>query len=86
LQGEATVSEYPYRGYVIEPAPYELTDSRRWLIYVYVLRYRGDGSVTSKSFSAKSIFETQNEAEEAIAFFAQKIIDGEIPGCSVDDL
>jgi hypothetical protein len=79
------MEEIPYKGYLIEATPDQLADLMKWTLHLYIFRHSG-GGVRSKDFSARNIFDTEEEAAAACVDFGKRIIDGEIEGCTVDDL
>jgi hypothetical protein len=77
--------EIQYKDFTIEAAPYQLADSGKWAMQVYIRRHIG-GSVKSKPFYTGITFDTKEEATRHCVEFAKNIIDGRYPNCSVDDL
>ena len=77
-------SEPEYRGYIINPVPDRLSTGK-WTTNVRISKHRDDG-VTERSFSASNEFETEVDAEEGSIDFGKKIIDGEFPGLTVQDI
>lgn len=75
----------PYKGYVIEAVPYQLSESREWTINIYIRRDTGD-QISFKNFSAANTFETKEEAIQHCINFGYRIIDGEIENCTASDL
>jgi hypothetical protein len=75
----------PYEGFWIDPAPYQLAETMKWKIQVYIRRDTGS-AITSKYFIASDTFDTEEEAEYHSINFGKDIIDGKIPSCSVNDL
>lgn len=76
---------YPYKGYVIEAAPYQLSNSREWIIKICIQHNIGD-KIISRNFSAANTFKTKEEATQHCIDFGKRIIDGEIENCTVTDL
>jgi len=73
-----------YRGFVIRPAPAPLRDGR-WNHDLYVGRDKGSEFVERK-FTFASSSATREEAISHGMTAGQKIINGEVPNCSVADL
>lgn len=70
-----------YKGFVIAARPYQLRESNRWTVDVD-LRRNGH----KRSFSAQETCRTLPEAEALCFSVGRRIIDGKIPGWSVDQL
>ena len=79
------MNDIPYKGFLIVPTPYQLADSGKWAMQVYI-RHDTGNTVTDKPFSAGNTFETKEEATRHCLEFAKQIIDGQHSDCSVDDL
>lgn len=82
---EMPMSSVPYKGYVIDAAPYKLAESKRWSINIYIRHDTGD-AINIKNFSTANTFETKEEAIQSCIDFGRRIIDGEIENCSASDL
>lgn len=74
-----------YKGYVIEPEPYQLSENFEWTTTVSIAKHRCN-SVTERQYNASNTFKTEEEAKQNAIYFAQQIIDGQYPNLSVDDL
>ena len=74
-----------YDGYEIIPASYQLADDGKWAVQVYIAKEVGSER-RERQFSAGNTFDKKARAERHCLDFGRKIIDGEIPGCSVDNL
>jgi hypothetical protein len=74
-----------YKGYQIEPIPYQLAESGEWTMNIHILRDRGN-EIRVRPFFARNRFKTEEEAIEHCFYFGKQIIDGQIENCSVDDL
>lgn len=79
------MSTVTYKGYIIEAAPYQLSNSMEWTIGIYIRRDTGD-KITSRNFSAANTFKTKEEAIQHCIDFGKRVIDGEIENCTVSDL
>ena len=77
--------EIQYKDFIIQATPYQLADSGKWAMQVYIRRDTGD-SVRSRPFSAANTFDTKDEATVHCINFGKQIIDGQVAGCTVDDL
>lgn len=75
----------PYKGYIIEAAPYQLSNSMEWTINICIRRDTGD-HISKKNFSVANTFKTKEEAIQHCIDFGRWIIDGEIENCTVTDL
>ncbi len=82
---EMPMTSVPYKGYIIDAAPYKLAESKGWSINIHIMHDTGD-AINTKNFSAANIFATQEEAIQHCIEFGRRIIDGEIENCTVDDL
>ena len=71
-----------YRGLVINPRPYQLADTGRWVVNVVIEHHRGH-AVDEKPFNASNTFETKDEAVEHCVRFGQQIVDGRYPELSL---
>ena len=79
------MKKIPYKGYLIHPAPLQVTASGEWTIELYISKDRGD-SVTERKFSAGNTSKTKKEAIQHCIRFGKQIIDGESKNCTVADL
>lgn len=84
-QAVSQMKAVPYKGYVIEATPYQLSDSMEWTINIYIRRDTGE-QITFRNFSATNTFKTKDEAIQHCIDFGRRIIDGEISNCTVSDL
>lgn len=64
-----------YKGYLIVPAPYQLTGSGGWTTRIYISRHTGP-DVIEQNFSAGNTFKTRQEAIPHCIEFGRQIIDG----------
>jgi len=70
-----------YKGFSILTRLYQICQSKRWTVD---LEIRRDGQ--RQSFSTDERYQTEPEAEARCASLGRRIIDGRVPGCSVDRL
>ena len=70
-----------YKGYAIEARTFQIRGSGRWTMDLLISR-RG----ALRAFSSPTTFPTEAAAIAGCRDYASKIIDGRIPGFSVDDL
>ena len=77
--------EIPYKEYIVRASPYKLAETGHWSLNIYIVRHKGYETV-ERSFSAANTFPTREEAVAHGFDFGRRIIDGEVEGCSVDDL
>lgn len=73
-----------YRGFVIQASPEKLVDGT-WTLRYFVQKHRS-GSVVDRLFEGETYFKTRAEAIEACFHAGQQVIDGTVPGCTVEDL
>ena len=74
-----------YRGYEIQAFPYQIPQSKKWVLNIYIFRYE-DFNMKSRNFSSNHQFNTRAEAVKHCFEFGMRIIDGEIENCSVVDM
>lgn len=70
-----------YKGFAIAVRPYQLHDTGQWTVDIEISR-KG----RTRSFSTTEHFATEAEAVTRSFDFGRKIIDGQVPECSVDNL
>jgi hypothetical protein len=75
----------PYQGFQIRPTPHELRDSNAWTLDIQIWKDQGS-EVDAHLFSARNTFATREEAVLQGVQFGRRIIDGNVPGCSVAGL
>lgn len=85
LQEENRMDSAPYKGYLIQAAPYQLADSGEFTININILHDTGT-AVNSRNFGASNAFKTEQEAIRHCMEFGRQVIDGEIENCTVRDL
>jgi hypothetical protein len=85
LQEETKLDPAPYKGYLIQAAPYQLAESGEFTIDIYILHDSGD-PIRKRKFSAANTFKTKQEAIQHCIEFGRQIIDGKIENCTVTDL
>lgn len=74
-----------YKGYQIHAAPCQLADSGQWTIDIHISVERG-GETKWRKFSAGNTFVTKDEATRHCFNYGKRIIEGEVPECTVSDL
>jgi hypothetical protein len=74
-----------YEGFEILASPVQLLDNSKWNSDVYIARELGPERVERK-FSTKDQHDSLKEAVGFCFQFARNIIDGNVEGCSVEDL
>jgi hypothetical protein len=74
-----------YEGFLIEALPNLLRDSNRWTVNGQIA-YDRRGTVKTRSFSGADTFESEEEAVLHTLELGRQIIEGRVPGLSVDDL
>lgn len=73
-----------YKGYVIRPTPKSLVNGG-WNGDMNVVLDKGH-EIAEKFFFAETIFATPQEAIAHCIEFGKRVIDGEVPNCTVEDL
>lgn len=73
----------PYKNYVIRSTPLQLLDSMQWTLAIAIY-WEHNGLVTTRPFSAEHTYQTEDEADLQGIIFGQRIIDGKVPGLSVN--
>ena len=78
---------FVYRGYLLRSKSIQLPESNRWTVQVTVsLRKDSGGEPREETFSSENSFSSKEMADMEGIILARKIIDGEIPGLSIDVL
>ena len=72
-----------YKNYTIRSTPLQLLDSMQWTIEI-TIEWERDWQVTGRPFSVQSTYATEVEADHHGITYGQRIIDGQVPGFSVD--
>jgi hypothetical protein len=76
---------FVYRGYLLRSKSIQLVDSNRWTLQVTVSLQKDSGDEPGQqTFSSENTFSCKAMADTEGIIFARKIIDGEVPGMSVD--
>ena len=71
-----------HKGYIIK-ANTSLLKTGEWNTEIEILKDKGN-EIIGKPFVSKNTYKTKDSAIIANLIFGKKIIDGDIPGCSVD--
>lgn len=79
------MEEISYKGYLIHPAPYQLRDTGKWTIKLYISR-RISRDIKEKAFSAANTFDTKEEAIQHCINLGRQIINGEHEHCTVSGI
>ena len=74
-----------YKGFDITPSSQQRAVSGEWTVRVLIENHTG-GGVNKRFFDAPNTFPGKDEAENQSVIFGKKIIDGEVPGYSVEGL
>ncbi len=82
---ELFYDQVPYRGYMIRATPKQLRDLGDWTLDIQIGR-QDHGQNTWMPAIARDTFKTRTDAVAAGFKFGAHIIDGNVPGLSVDDL
>lgn len=72
-----------YKGYTLQPAPRQLVDTGQWELNVFI-SWSVDDEEDSRHFVKTGRYATQDEATTQCIAYGQQIIDGQIPGLSVE--
>ena len=72
-----------YENYSIRSTPIQLLDSMQWAL-ARAIYWERNGLMTLRPFSAENTYQTEAEADLHGITFGQRIIDGKVPGLSVD--
>jgi hypothetical protein len=72
-----------YKNYAIRSTPVQHPDSMQWTLAIAIYSEH-NGLVTMRPFSTENTFQTEEEADLRGITFGQSIIDGTVPGLSVD--
>jgi len=76
---------FVYRGYLLRSNSIQLVESNRWTLQVTVSLHKDSGGEPKEqTFSSENTFSSKTVADTEGIIFARKIIDGEVPGMSVD--
>ena len=80
--------ERQYKGYIISAQPQQLQDSKRWRPKIIIYRHQSSNidTVFQPFTDTANTFQSEVEAIKHCYILGQKIIDGEIPGCSISHL
>jgi hypothetical protein len=70
-----------YKGFVITARTFQIRGSGRWTLDLLIGRHR-----ELRAFSGARTYPTEESAITGCCEFAQRIIDGRVRDCSVDDL
>jgi hypothetical protein len=76
---------FVYRGYLLRSKSIQLPESDRWTVEVIVSLHKDSGGESrEQTFSSEDTFSSKEMADMEGIILARKIIDGEIPGLSID--
>ncbi len=70
-----------YKGFAITPRTFQIRGSGRWTLDVLIGRREG-----LRAFSNAHTYRTEQAAITACRAYAERIIDGRVRECGVDDL
>jgi hypothetical protein len=85
LSYEEWIMGFVYRGFLLRSKSIQLVESNRWTLQVVVSIHKDSGSEPrEQTFSSEHFFSSKEMADMEGIIFARKIIDGEIPGLSID--
>jgi len=72
-----------YKGYQIMVMSFQLIRLGQWEFKVIIF---GKGGYFSKHFLSPHTFKTEEEALQGCLEYGKQIVDGEVAGCSVEDI
>lgn len=72
---------HTYRGFTIIPRTFQVRGTWRWTEDI-LIRYRS----RMRAFSGPKTFETEQAAVRGCHAFGRRIINGRVPGCSLEEL
>jgi len=72
---------FNYKGFGITARTFQIRGSGRWTLDILISRHQG-----LRSFTGQSTYDTEAHAIAGCREFGQRIIDGQVRDCSVDDL
>ncbi len=77
---------FVYRSYLLRSKSIQLVENNRWTLQVTVSLHKdsGDGEPKEQTFSSENTFSSKEMADMEGIIYARKIIDGEIPGLSIE--
>ncbi len=75
------MSSVTYRGWTITPRTFQIRGSRQWTLDL-VIAYRSK----QRAFSGKKTFESEEAAIRGCHAYGRRIIDGQVPYCSLENL
>lgn len=70
-----------YKGFSITTRTFQVRGSGRWTLDILIGRHNA-----LRAFSRPITYPTESDAQAGCCRFAQRIIDGQVRDCSVDDL
>ncbi len=74
-----------YKGFDINPASQQRAVSGGWTVRACITNHTSTGE-NEWFFDAPTTFSSKDEAEKQSVIFGKKIVDGEVPGYSVEGL
>jgi len=80
-RGGSAMDAIHYKGFDLYPSSCELRDTGKWTMKVTIMKLN-----VARSFDASNTFETEVESLSRAVEFGRRIIDGEVPKCTVEDL
>jgi len=76
---------FVYRGYLLRSKSIQFADGNRWTLEVTVSLHKDSGAEPKEqTFSSENTFSSKEMADMEGIIYARKIIDGEVPGLSID--
>ena len=72
-----------YKTYIIRSTPLQMRATGQWKIEASIVWERA-GVVTERPYSFETTYQTEQEADIHGITFGQRIIDGQVPGLSVE--
>ena len=74
-----------HEGYIIQSTPQYQADREEWQVCI-VISSKDDPSAPSREFSSNALYATEQEVDIDGTTFGRRLIDGKVPGQSVEDM
>jgi len=77
------IKDTTYKNYTIRSNSVYLSDTEQWKLTI-AITWERSGGMTSRRFSGPITYSTRQEADDHGIAFGQQIVDGKVPGLSVN--
>ena len=74
-----------YKEFEIDPIPYQLPDTGEWKVHINIIRHTEEKTI-NRPFTAEGSCPSKEDAIQLCYDFGKKIIDGEVPDCSIEGM